>query len=192
MNWLHRTAALLLGAPLLARAVPLQVQVADFDGRPVFSEGADLGYYLWKEADTWRVRWTTKGVMRHFAGAVTAEGGKLKSLKRVDVETERKVLYPGRPGHLYVGPRGHLRTTPGRAPVVVSRDQDKIEKDGDSRIVFTARTDDDIDGFDFKTDDKVITLRFQLQIDGKPLPGLVEIGRNNQKATGLPLVVQLR
>lgn len=185
-------AALLLGASVIAPGASTQTPVASFDGKPVFSEGADLGYYIWKEDDTWRGRWTTKGAMRHFAGAVTAEGGKLKSRKRVDVETERRVLSPGRPGHLYVGPRGHLHSTPGRAPVVVSRDQDKIEKDGDSRIVFTGRTNDDIDGFDFKTDDKVTTLRFPLEIDGKQLPNLVEFGRNNQKATGLPLVVQLR
>ena len=63
----YRTA-LLLCAPLLAARAPLRVQVADFEGRPVFSEGADLGYYLWKDGDTWRLRWTTKGVMRHFAG----------------------------------------------------------------------------------------------------------------------------
>jgi hypothetical protein len=191
MNRLTGTA-LLLCLPMLARSTPARAQVAAFDGRPVFSEGADLGYYLWKEDDTWRVRWTTKGVMRHFAGSVSAEGGNLKSLKRVDVETERKVLYPGRPGHVFVGPRGRLHATPGRAPVVVSRDQDKIEKDGDNRIVFTARTNDDIDGFDFKTDDKVTALRFVLEIDGRQLPNLVEFGRNNQKATVIPLVVLLR
>ncbi len=184
--------ALLLCAPLFAPTTPARAQAAEFEGRPVFSEGADLGYFLWKEDDTWRVRWTTKGALRHFAGSVTAEGGKLKSLKRIDVETERRVLYPGRPAHVGVGPRGHPRMVGGRAPVVVSRDQDKIEKDGDNRIVFSAKTDDDIDGFDFKTDNNVTDLRFVLEIDGRQLPNLVETGRNNRKAAGLPLLVRLR
>lgn len=191
MNRLQSTA-LLLCASLVVPSSTARAQGPEFDGRPVFSEGVDLGYYLWKDGDTWRLRWTTKGNMRHFAGAVTAEGGNLKSLHRVDVETERRVLYPRRPGRVFVGPRGHIRTTGGRAPVVVSRDQDKIEKDGDNRIVFTAKTNDDIDGFDFKTDDKVTSLRFLLEIDGKQMPNLVEYGHNNQKATSIPLIVRLR
>jgi hypothetical protein len=166
--------------------------LAEFDGRPVFSEGVNLGYYIWRDGNAWHMRWTTKGQLRHFAGAVTADGGELKSLKRVDVESERRVLYPGRGPHVVVGPRGHAHMAPGRAPVVVSRDQDKIEKDGDNRIVFSAKTNDDIDGFDFKVDERVTALRFVLQIDGAPRPNLVELGQNNQKAGGLPLVVRLK
>lgn len=152
----------------------------------------DFGYYLWRDAEHWHVRWTTKGLLRHFAGAVTAEGGDLKSLKRIDVETERRVLYPGRAPHVVVGPRGRAHVAGGRPAIVVSQDQDKIEKDGDNRIVFTAKTDDDIDGFDIKVDDKVTALRFVLQIDGRPRPLLVEVGQNNHKPGSLPLLVRLR
>ena len=74
---------------------------------------------------------------------------------------------------------------------MVEREQDKIEKDGNNRIVFLARTNDDIDGFDFKVDEKVKTLRFLLEIDGKLLPQHIEVGKNNQKAPSLPLVVEL-
>jgi hypothetical protein len=182
--------------PLLVAPQSGQAQSVLFDGKPAFSEGADLGYYLWKDrdGDTWHVRWTTKGQMRHFAGSVYAEGegATLKSLKRIDVENERRVLYPGRAPHLVVGPRGNARVRHGRAPVVVSREQDKIEKDGDDRIVFSARTDDDIDGFDFRPDEKVQALRFILDIDGKPFANLVEIGSNNVKAKSLPLIIRLR
>ena len=75
---------------------------------------------------------------------------------------------------------------------MVSRDQDKIEKDGDNRIVFSARTDDDIDGFDFKADDKVTDLRFLLEIDGKQFPKLVQFGHGNQKANALPISIRLQ
>ncbi|MEO8434683.1 MAG: hypothetical protein ABI596_07290 [Pyrinomonadaceae bacterium] len=168
-----------------------RAQTDIFDGKPVFTEGADLGYYLWRDGKTWHLRWTTKGMRRHFSGSVTAEGGKLKSLKRIDVEKERRLLYPGRAPHVVYGPRGRAHVRGGRAPVVVERSQDKIDKDGDYRIVFTAATNNDIDGFDFDVADQVTSLRFVLEIDGSPRPGLVEVGSGNRKAPSMPLVVTL-
>jgi hypothetical protein len=162
-----------------------------YDGRPVFSQGTDLGYFIWRDGDTWHVRWTTKGQKRRFSGAVETTGGKLKSLKRIDVESERKVLYPGRPGHVWVGPRGRVHSRRGRAPVVAERKEDKIEKDGDYRIVFSSLTDDDIDGFDFKVDNETGLLRFMLQIDGRPEAQRVELGKGNVRAERLPLVLAL-
>jgi hypothetical protein len=176
---------------LFALAPCVLAQSDKFDGRPTFAEGTDLGYYLWRDGDTWYVRWTTRGVMRNFSGSVEATGGELKSLKRVDVESERKVLYPGRTPRVWVGPRGRVHSRGGRAPIVVERKQDRIEKDGDYRIVFAARTNDDIDGFNFKLDKGVTSLRFVLEIDGRRLPQQVEIGRNNLKAPRLPLDVRI-
>jgi hypothetical protein len=161
-----------------------------FDGKPAFAQGVELGYFVWKDGQTWHFRWTTMGRMRRFSGSVTAEGGKLKSLKRIDVETERRVLYPGRSPRVVWGPRGRPHVRGGRGPVVVERQQDKIEKDGDNRILFATRTNDDIDGFDFKVD-KVKSLRLVLEIDGQLQPGHVEVGRSNQKIPRLPFVIQL-
>jgi hypothetical protein len=175
---------------LLALAPGALGQVELFDGKPTFAEGVDFGYYLWRDGETWHVRWTTKGQMRHFSGHVEAQSGKLRSLKRIDVETERRVLYPGRAPRTVIGPRGRVHTRGGRPPVVATREQDKIEKDGDSRIVFVARTDD-LDGFDFKVDEQVRSLRFVLEIDGKPRPQLVEVGKNNQKVPRVPFEVKL-
>lgn len=76
----------------------------------------------------------------------------------IDLDEERKVLYPGRAPHVWVGPRGRAHVGGGRAPVVVERKQDRIEKDGDHRIVFAAITSNDIDGFNFKVDKNVTTL----------------------------------
>ena len=129
--------------------------------------------------------------MRRFSGSVFAEGGELRSLKRVDVESERRVLYPGRPPRVVYGPRGRAHVRRGRGPVVAERTQDRIEKDGDQRIVFLARTDDDIDGFNFKVDEKVTALRFVLEIDGKQSPQWVEMGRDNRKPQDMPLLVRL-
>jgi hypothetical protein len=162
-----------------------------FDGKPTFAEGVDLGYYVWRDGDKWHVRWTTLGGLRRFSGSVVAEGGELKSLKRIDVEEERRVLYPGRAPRVVYGPRGRPHVRGGRPPVVVSREQDKIEKDGDHRIVFVARTNDDIDGFDFKVDKKVTSLRLVLQIDGQFRPQHVEVGSQNRKLPRLPFVVRL-
>jgi hypothetical protein len=176
---------------VLLTSVSIAGQSDAFDGRPVFAEGTDFGYFLWRDGNKWHVRWTTLGRLRVFSGYVESTGGKLKSLKRVDVEEERRVVYPGRAPTVWVGPRGRVHSRGGRAPVVVERKQDKIEKEGDNRIVFTARTDNDIDGYDFELGEGVTLLRFVLEIDGRQNPRAVEIGRNNRKAPELPLVVRI-
>jgi hypothetical protein len=163
-----------------------------FDGRPAFTEGSDRGYFVWRDGDTWHVRWTTQGAMRRFTGSVTAEGGELKSLKRIDVEEERRVVAPGRPGHLWRGPHGRLHVGPGHAPVVAERKQDKIEKDGDARIFWISRTDADLDGFDFKVDRDVTRLRFALEVDGESRAAQVELGRANAHPERNPFGVDLR
>jgi hypothetical protein len=191
MNQLKKWIVPVMIASLLVLSPGAFAQEDMFDGKPVFAEGADFGYYIWRSGDTWHVRWTTKGLMRRFTGSVVAEGGKLKSLDRVDVEEDRRVLYPGRAPHIVYGPRGRAHVRGGRAPVVVTREQDKIEKDGDHRIVFASRTDDDIDGFNFKTDENVRSLIFVLEIDGQRRPQHVEVGKNNRKLPSLPFEVRL-
>ena len=174
---------------------PLASQAAHYDGRPVFAEDTELGYYIWRDSgadsNSWHMRWTTKGAMRRFQGSVTADAGKLKSLKRVDVESESRVLYPGRGPHVVRGPLGRPHVAPGRAPVVVTKDQDKIDKDGDQAIRWFTRTDD-VDGFDFKVDNEVKELRFLLSIEGTPRPMLVQVGRENWKPGVMPVVVKLK
>lgn len=169
-----------------------EVAVEKFDGKPTFAEGVETSYYIWREGDKWRLRWTTTGKQRRFSGAVTAEGGDLKSLKRIDPESESRVLYPGRAPRVVVGPRGRVYRRRGAPPVVATRQEDKIEKDGDKRIVFNSRTRDDIDGFDFKVDKKVTSLRFVLEIEGAFRPRLIEIGEGNLKPTEVPFKVNLR
>jgi hypothetical protein len=182
----------LIALPLLLLPQTGRAQPTTYDGRPTFAEGTDLGYYIWRDGEHWHVRWTTRGAQRRFTGSVTATNGELKSLKRIDVESETRVLYPGRPAHVVVGPRGRARVRGGRAPVVVTREQDKIDKDGDRAIVWDARTTSDIDGFDFKVNDDVDELRFALHVNGNPVPNLVEVGQNNTKPGRLPLIVRLR
>ena len=104
MNQLTKRLFIFLSVSLLAFSPSVLAQADMFEGRPTFSEGIDLGYYIWKEGDKWKVRWTTRGPMRHFTGSVVAEGGELHDLKRIDLEEERHVLYPGRAPNVWVGP----------------------------------------------------------------------------------------
>lgn len=181
-------AALALGVPAVA-----ETPVAQFAGKPRFSEGDALGYFVWKDGDTWKVRWTTFGAQRRFSGRITVEGGKFTSMKRVDVDEERKVIAPGRPGRVVRGPRGRvIGVERGRPPVVAARDEDRIERQDERLITFVTRTNDDIDGVDFKVDDAARVLRFVLEIDGKPHPGEVEVGARNVKPNEHPLIVRLR
>ncbi|MFN0108116.1 MAG: hypothetical protein ACKVZH_04615 [Blastocatellia bacterium] len=166
---------------------------ATFDGRPDFSKGDEISYYVWRDGDEWHVRWTTNGTAHKFNGSVLSEGGELKSLKRIDVESESKVVRSGRAPRVVRGPRGRVvGVGGGRAPVVVNREQDKIEKDGDHRIHFFSTNDGDIDGFDFKVDKNVTSLKFAFEIDGRTAPRKVEVGKSNSKVSGVPFTVSLK
>lgn len=175
----------------VATTAPLraEISVAQANGRPEFKEGKALGYFLWKDGDTWKVRWTTFGAEHRFNGRVAVEGGTIESLKRVDVDTERRVIQQGRPAQR--GPRGRV-VRRGRAPVVASREEDHIEQENERLIRFATRTDDDIDGFDFKVTSGAERLRLFLEIDATPRPAEVEVGRDNVKPNEHPLVVRLR
>ena len=114
-------------------------------------------------------------------------------MKRIDADTERRVVAPGRPARVVRGPAGNVRAVrPGRGAVVASREEDKIEKESEREIRFQTRTDDDIDGLDFKVSGNARQIRFILEIDGKPKPAEVEVGRTNFKPQDHPLIVHLR
>jgi hypothetical protein len=187
-----RKTMIALATVLLALSARGPSQAADpaaFDGRPAFSEGSDKAYFVWRDGRKWFVRWTTQGKERRFTGNVTAEGGDLDSLKRIDVDEERKVVAGGRPARVVRGPRGRAHVRPGHGPVVATRDEDKIERDGDHRIHWVAKTDADIDGFEFKVDDKVTRLRFVMEIDGSSRAADVELGAKNAHPAENPFVV---
>jgi hypothetical protein len=166
---------------------------AQFDGRPQFKEGKAFGYFIWRDGDTWKVRWTTFGAEKRFAGNVIVEGDELKSFKRIDVDEERRVIRPGRPTRVVRGPRGRVRgVAPGRAPVVAEREEDHISQESEHEIRFAARTDDDLDGFDFKVGQRTDRIRFRLQIDGRTRAEEIEIGARNIHPDEDPLVAILR
>lgn len=182
------------GLVLIAATAGLAAQqdAARFDGRPIFREGFDRGYYVWHEGNEWHVRWTTQGKMLNFTGQVVADGGALSDLDRVDLERESKVVRTGSRRVVVRGPRGRLRTETRPTTAVVTKEQDRVEKDGDRTIRFRARTDADVDGFDFEVDKNVAALRFVLEIDGQTRAVDVEVGRGNLKAGGNPFTVNLK
>jgi hypothetical protein len=188
-----------LGMVLACAVVsPPQVLLAEtaperFDGRPKFSEGKALGYFIWRDGDSWKLRWTTFGAEHRFTGRITIEGGQFTSMKRIDVDTERKVIRPGRAPHVVRGPRGRVRgVAPGRGAVVAKREEDHIEQETEHLIRFATHTDDDLDGVDFKVSDRPAIIRFVLEIDGRPRPAEVEVGRANFLPNENPLTVRFR
>lgn len=188
-----RMATLALALVALCLAPLGAIDKAAFDGKPAFREGDSFGYYLWKDGDTWKVRWTTFGANRIFAGSVHVIGGEIGDLEGVDVDHERTVLVPGRPARVVRGPRGRIvNVRPGRAPVVATRTEDHITQEDANTIRFRTRTDDDIDGFDFTTSGAAERIRFVLEIDGRSRPVDIHIGRNNLHPAENPFVVPLR
>ncbi len=191
MNQFKKQTIFLLLISMLGILPSVKAQADMFDGKPTFAQGTDLGYFIWREGDTWHIRWITKEKMRKFSGSIASDGGKLKSLKRIDVDSERVVLYVAKIPRVEIGLDGKGYFRGGKAPVIVES-MDKLKKDGDNRIEFLARTNDDIDGFDFNVDDRVVSLSFVLKIDGRNVPQLIEMGNKNQKAESLPLRVRLK
>jgi hypothetical protein len=173
---------------LISAAAAADVGVERFDGEPEFKQGEDLGYFVWRDDNTWKIRWTTFGADHRFMGRVVVEGGEIESFKRIDPDTERRVIRPGTPSH--VGPRG--RVYPGRAPVVQTREEDRIEQESETMIQFNTRTNDDIDGFNFEVTPQATRIRLQLGIDQQPRPEEVEAGAENFKPNQHPLVIVLR
>ena len=181
-------AVMICGSSLVA-----QTPATQFDGRPTFKEGKALGYFIWREGDTWKLRWMTFGEEHKFLGKVVVEGGDLVSFKRIDVDEERKVVRPGSPARVVRGPMGRVRgVRPGRAPVVNEKELDKIEQENEGSLRWLTQTDNDLDGVDFKVSANATAIRFMLQIDGEPKPMEVEIGKANFKPNTLPLRALLK
>lgn len=181
-------AVLILGATAGAQTAGIR-----FDGRPTFKEGKALGYFIWREGDTWKVRWTTFGAEHRFSGRIVLEGGEFKSFKRIDVDEERKIIRPGHAPTVVRGPRGRVRAVrPGRAPVVAERTEDKIEQEDERTLQFLTQTDDDIDGVDFKVTDPTVVIRFNLLIDGEARPAEVEVGKENFKPGENPVRARIK
>lgn len=184
------TVLLTLGAVSSASA---QTAAVRFDGRPTFKEGKALGYFIWRDGDTWKLRWTTFGSEHRFAGRVVVEGGQIASFKRVDVDEERKVIRPGSAPRVVRGPAGRVRgVRPGRAPVVAERTEDKIEQEDEHTLQWLTRTDDDVDGLDFKVTAPTVVIRFNLLIDGEAKPAEVEVGKENFKPNENPVRARLK
>ena len=185
-------AALVLLMPM-SSAVLAQTAAFRFDGRPTFKEGKALGYFIWRDSDTWKVRWTTFGAEHRFSGRVVVEGGQVSSFKRIDVDEERKVIRPGYGPTVVRGPRGRVRAVrPGRAPVVAERTEDKLEQEDEHTLVWLTQTDDDVDGIDFKVTDSTVVIRFNLLIDGEAKPAEVEVGKENFRPNENPVRARLR
>jgi hypothetical protein len=180
---------LLIVAPLATA----QSAGARFEGRPTFKEGKALGYFIWRDGDTWKLRWTTFGAEHRFSGRVVVEGGQVASFKRIDVDEERKVIRPGSAPRVVRGPAGRVRgVRPGRTAVVAERTEDKIEQEDEHTLQWMTRTDDDIDGIDFKVTDPTVVIRFNLLIDGEPKPAEVEVGKENFKPNENPVRARLK
>ncbi len=67
-----------------------------------------------------------------------------------------------------------------------------MRQENEHEIRFNARTDDDIDGFDFKVGERTDRIRFRLEIDGHMRPEELEIGSRNFHPDADPLGAVLR
>ena len=80
---------MLVAMPFLLLTPSPAFQAEMYKGRPVFAERVELGYFIWRDGDTWHAHWTTMGRMSAFAGSVTGVGGKLKSVRATKAQAVR-------------------------------------------------------------------------------------------------------
>ncbi len=193
---MRRALTAVLATMLLAMStttVLAQTAAIRFDGRPTFKDGKALGYFIWRDGDTWKVRWTTFGSEHRFSGRIVVEGGNIASFKRIDVDEERKVIRPGSAPRVVRGSAGRVRgVRPGRSAVVATRTEDKIEQEDERTLQWLTQTDDDVDGIDFKVTESAIVIRFNLMIDGEAKPAEVEVGKENFKPNENPVRARLK
>lgn len=180
-----------LGSGVSLRA---EMPLARLQGQPRFTEGRAFGYFVWKDGNTWKVRWTTLGAEHRFSGLVTLDSGQITSLEPVDADMAlgRQRPRAGRQPRLARGARGRNRDRRGRAANLRDEPEDRIVQDDERRLHFDTVTDDDMDGFDFTVNDRVTRLRFRLEVDGRRRPEDVELGAGNLHPDADPLVVVLR
>lgn len=180
------------GRAVAVAAAAAPDDAAKFEGRPDFTPGSDRGYFVWREGNKWHVRWTTQGGTLRFTGNVQAVGGKLKGLKRIDVEKETAVIRRGAPPRVWVGPRGRTHVRGGAPPVVATTVEDKIEKEGDQKIYWISKNEADLDGFDFEVAEGVEVLKFEMLIGGKTNAMFVRAGKDRSTVSGNPFRVDVK
>ena len=163
-----------------------------YEGRPTIDQRNATGYYLWHGGDQWHIRWVAVDHARQFKGSVVAEGGRIRSMKQIDPGVEARTYLPWVKNLTVTVGRIDGVGSHGAPPPERSDDRTNIKNDGPAKIAFDARVGDNVGGFDFSPDDSVTTLRFDLQLDGKPKPAMIRIGKEGQVGTDLPLVVALR
>ena len=187
------TMLLVVGLALSCPSPDSAAEVPRFDGRPAIEEGPERGYFVWRDGEIWHVRWTARGAQRHFTGEVVAEGGKLKSLKRIGLDTEVLARSQGQSGGVIVSPEApYGKVVKSRPPSVRTRPQDHVDKESDREIRWNSRTDTDVDGFDFKVTVDVLSLRFLCAIDGQAVPADVFAGSGRVHPDLNPFVVALK
>lgn len=164
------------------------VQAQDgFSGRPTFSERDHTAYYVWSEGNHWHVRWVAFSCRQNFKGSVVADRGSIGNMRKVDPVNEQNLIYPQRRQLLTVV-TGYDHPANFASNEAHNRD---IRMNGKSAVVFSATTDDGLDGFDFTADDAVRTLTFELKLEGKPATGFVYLGKDNVTPGSLPVTVSV-
>ena len=79
-----RTAiGILMGLVLTTVAPRAATDLARFDGKPQFKEGKALGYFVWRDGDTWKLRWTTFGAEHRRARRTSRRAGRTSSRENI-------------------------------------------------------------------------------------------------------------
>lgn len=125
-----------------------ELDPADPKGMPTgFKAGLSSRFAIWYDNDGWHVRVTTASALTAFTGLIEPKDGKIVNLKLVSGTTGKK--------------GGDL---PG-----LGRDTKSIDMNNEISKGL-------LNGYDFKLDDKVTAIKFDLKVAGKAEPSMIFIG----------------
>lgn len=60
-------------------------------GMPIYHAGKKLGYFLWKEGDVWKLRWSSDQTERKFKGSLKSDGN-IEIFKKYNIEKGDRLL----------------------------------------------------------------------------------------------------
>ena len=115
-----------------------------------FKPGDVDRYAVWHDKKGWHLRTTTAKVKHHFQGSITVDGGTIEAAHSLRLEKEGKLA-----------------------------DHWRLDMPGRQKLAFDFKTDEGVDGIDFKVSASAKTIHFNLLIDGKHQAKKILIGQDN-------------
>jgi ASPIC and UnbV/FG-GAP-like repeat len=77
----HKPGKVFIGGQRLSPSnVPFTISELDASGRPSYTPGQDIGFFIWMDENGWHIRWSSNGAYTYFYGRISTEAQFLSAL----------------------------------------------------------------------------------------------------------------